>query len=147
MSMRAVTKLALSLAAGAALIAGASSASAAAGAKLNPASPPNYSGACPAVITFTGFISSTTPGPVTFQWYRSDGAHGPVETRVFSPSPTAPSRPQAISTTWTLGGPGLNHYSGWEAVRILSPAGPPSNKATFTMNCWIQRTPTPLQPK
>ena len=134
--MRAVTKLALSLAAGAALIAAASSASAAAGAKLNPASPPNYSGACPAVITFTGFISSTTPGPVTFQWYRSDGAHGPVETRVFSPSPTAPSRPQAISTTWTLGGlPALPAYSGWEAVHILSPVGPDSNKATFTLRC------------
>jgi hypothetical protein len=131
--MRAVTKLALSLAAGAALVAAASTASAAT-ALLNPASPMHYVGHCPGTIKFTGWITSTTPGPVKFQWFRSDGGTGPVQTMMFGAG--VPPR-QPISDTWTLGGiPALPSYAGWEAVRILSPApASVSNKAPFTLKC------------
>jgi hypothetical protein len=131
--MRAVTKLALSLAAGAALFAGASAASAAS-AVLNPASPLHYFGPCPGTIKFTGWITSTTPGVVKYRWFRSDGAMGPIQSLAFGPG--VPPR-QPISTTWTLGGlPALPSYVGWEAVRILSPLpGGVSNKAPFTLKC------------
>ncbi len=100
---------------------------------LNPASPAHYVGPCPGTIKFTGWISSSIQGPVKYQWFRSDGATGPVETLFFEKAGRRP-----ISTTWTLGGPGLPSYAGWEAVHILSPAGADSNKAFFTLKC-VQR--------
>lgn len=130
--MRSITKLALTFAAGAALFAVASAASAAT-AILNPASPMHYVGHCPGTIKFTGWITSKTAGPVKYQWFRSDGGTGPVQNLMFGAG--VPPR-QPISTTWTLGGiPALPSYVGWEAVRILSPTPSVSNKAPFTLKC------------
>jgi hypothetical protein len=119
-----------SLALAAVLAGAATSAGAAPSAHLNPASPPLYVGPCPGVIHFSGWISGGV-GMVKYQWYRSDGATGPVETAVIGPRDRV-----GITDTWTLGGvPALPTYSGWEAVRILAPKGLPSNRATFTLRC------------
>lgn len=131
--MRTASKSFLALALGG-VIAATLSASAFAGtatAVLDPASPPHYVGKCPGTIKFNGWISSSVPGVVKYRWFRSDGALGPVQTLVFRQKGRLP-----ISTTWTLGGiPALPSYAGWEAVHVLSPAGPDSNKALFTLKC------------
>ena len=129
--MRTVKSVALALTLG--LTAAATTASAAGvTVVLNPAAPANYFGPCPGTIKFTGWISSSYP-VVKYQWFRSDGATGPVQVVTFPPQREV-RRP--ISTTWTLGGiPALPSYAGWEAVHILSPAGPDTTKAPFTLKC------------
>lgn len=126
----------------AAVLAAGATAAGAATAVLNPASPTNYLGQCPGTIKFTGWITSGKPGPVKYQWFRSDGAKGPVQSLWFRPGGArAP-----ISDTWTLGGPGLPTFSGWEAVHVIFPAGPDSNKATFTLRCAQRAAPPPRRP-
>lgn len=127
-------------AAAAALLAGG--ASAATSVHLGPASPPMYFGSCPGTIKFTGVIDSDRAGPHKFQWYRSDGAKGPVQTLWFRPH----SGPVTITDTWTLGGPGLPSFSGWEAVHMIFPAAPDSNRAKFTLRCAPRAAPPPRRP-
>jgi hypothetical protein len=138
--MQRLNKLALGVAAGA-LLAACASAAGAVSVTLDPASPMQYVGACPGTIKFTGWITANGPGIVKYQWYRRDNAILPVMTLVFgraAPSPkmisTTPYR-QMISYTWVLGGSAVPSYNGWVAVHILSPAGPDSNRATFTLTC------------
>lgn len=94
------------------------------------ANPTNYSGPCPGTIKFFGKISAKGKGAVTYQFFRSDGATGPVMTVVFD----GPGSKE-VSTTWTLGGAALPTYAGWEAVRILSPNPMESNRAAFKLTC------------
>jgi hypothetical protein len=112
------------------------------------ATPANYSGACPTVIKFTGTVSATNWSAtalkqVQFKFTRSDGALSPTQTLDFSSGPS--SRP--VSTTWTLGGPGMN-YSGWEAIHIVYPQALDSNHADFAIKCEGKPVPTtsPTQP-
>ncbi|HZD01468.1 MAG TPA: hypothetical protein VFA46_15125 [Actinomycetes bacterium] len=96
------------------------------------ASSPSYEGDCPVTITFTGTIAvDRGPVKVTYRWIRSDGATGPVETISFSGSG---AQGQKVGTTWTLGSPGLT-YSGWEAIKLLTPTESTSNQAGFTISC------------
>jgi hypothetical protein len=95
------------------------------------ASPTNFVGTCPAVITFDGKIKSTTKGEVKYKFIRSDGAIAPVETLMFREPGI-----QSVSTTWTLGGlPALPTYAGWEAIEIVAPAPGASNHAAFKIRC------------
>jgi len=94
------------------------------------ANPANYSGPCPGTIKFSGKIVAKGKGEVKYQFFRSDGATGPVMSVVFD----GPGSKE-ISTTWTLGGAGLPTYTGWEAVRVLSPNSIESNRANFTLTC------------
>lgn len=94
------------------------------------ASPTSYSGKCPAVITFNGTITASAPVRVQYKFIRSDNANAPIKTLVFD----KPGR-KAVSTTWTLGGPGLPVYEGWQAIQIVYPQQITSNKAAFKVQC------------
>ncbi|MEW6212810.1 MAG: hypothetical protein AB1631_31075, partial [Acidobacteriota bacterium] len=89
-----------------------------------------YEGPCPAIIKFAGAITTNGGGIVKYTFLRSDGATGPVLTLTFAAAGTKP-----VSTTWTLGGKALPRYSGWQAIRILSPNAMDSNKAAFELIC------------
>ena len=112
------------------------------------ANPPVHNGACPAVITFTGQItvqgniSPASPVQMGYTFLRSDNATGPV----MYYNVTAPGT-QTVSTTWTLGGPGLPNYDGWMQLkawptRHLGFGYSFSPKATFHVSC-AQRAAAP----
>jgi len=87
--------------------------------------------ACPKTITFTARISAIQgSGTVSYRWLRSDGASAPVQTLVFD----GPGS-QDVTETWRRGGDPGAAISGWEGVRILSPAGATSDKANFELTC------------
>ncbi len=94
------------------------------------ASPKTATGKCPVKISFKGFIKSGKRGEVKYRFIRSDGAKGPIKTLVFSKPGAMP-----VGTTWTLGGPGLRSYSGWEQIVVLAPHRARSNRARFKMRC------------
>jgi hypothetical protein len=84
---------------------------------------------CPATITFSGRISASGPGTVTFRWQRSDGATAPAETIRF----TGVSKRDVV-TTWTLGRPAIR-YDGWQTIEVIRPAHRVSERASFTLTC------------
>ncbi|MEW6209932.1 MAG: hypothetical protein AB1631_16320, partial [Acidobacteriota bacterium] len=94
------------------------------------ASPAKYEGPCPGVIHFSGKITVNGKGTVKYTFLRSDGATAPISTLNFDGPGSKP-----VVTTWTLGGAALPHYSGWEAIKILSPNAMVSNKAGFELIC------------
>lgn len=94
------------------------------------ANPTSYAGTCPAVIHFDGQITATEPGRIQYKFIRSDGAYAPIQTLDFAQAGSKP-----VNTTWTLGGPALPTYSGWEAVKIVYPQDVESNKANFKIVC------------
>jgi hypothetical protein len=98
-------------------------------AKLS-AKPVSYTGNCPALISFGGYIAVNQPMTVQYRFIRSDNASAPVRTLHFA----SKSR-QMVTTTWQLGGPGLPTYSGWEAIEVISPVNVKSNKADFRVRC------------
>lgn len=105
------------------------------------ADPANYNGPCPGVIKFHGKIAANGQGEVKYQFIRSDGAVGPVQTLMFTGSGSKP-----VSTTWTLGGPALPEYVGWEAIKILSPNPMESNHADFKLLCSDLQPTNPNKP-
>ena len=102
------------------------------------ANPASYNGTCPTIIKFNGSITARKAGRVQYKFIRSDNAFAPIQTIEF----TAPGTKQ-VDTTWTLGGPALPHYSGWQAVQIVYPTNIQSNKATFSIRCAAAPTPKP----
>jgi CARDB len=91
--------------------------------------PASYSGNCPALISFRGFISVSQPTTVQYKFIRSDNAQAPVQTLNFPKAGT-----QEVTDTWQLGGPGVS-TSGWEAIQVISPVSVGSNKAVFKIRC------------
>jgi hypothetical protein len=96
-------------------------------------SPTTFEGSCPALFTFTGQITSTAAGVVTYTWERSDDATGPVLSVGFEAPGT-----QTVTTTWKLGTLTPAPQTAWERIKILSPNVAFSNKATFTLTCVSQ---------
>lgn len=94
------------------------------------AAPTEYSGACPTTIMFNGTITARRAGRVQYKFVRSDGAIAPIQTLDFATPGTKP-----VGIAWTLGGPTLPSYSGWEAIRIVYPTSLESNKAGFSIKC------------
>lgn len=94
------------------------------------ASPTSFSGKCPALIKFSGTISVSAPGKIQYKFIRSDGANAPVQTLEFDKPGI-----RTVNTTWTLGGPGLPVYEGWEAIQVVYPQQVTSNKAGFKVEC------------
>jgi hypothetical protein len=94
------------------------------------AAPEKYRGQCPVTIKFSREITANGVGTVKYAFIRSDGALGPVEVLQFDSAGT-----KAVSTVWTLGGPDLTTYDGWQAIKILSPNVLESNKALFAFRC------------
>lgn len=104
-------------------------------------------GACPAVITFTGTITvrgrfdSNQPVQIGYTFLRSDNATGPINYYTITSSGT-----QTVSETWTLGGPSLLHYNGWEQLKAWPTAHLGfgyafSPKAMFTVDCAQKHLP------
>ena len=89
------------------------------------ASPANYSGALTTTITFTGNISVDAPCQVNYKFIRSDGALAPLATLVFNAAGE-----KTVNTTWQLG----SSYSGWQAIKVISPKAVESNKANFSIS-------------
>jgi hypothetical protein len=87
-------------------------------------------GPCPAVLKFVGSVTVNAPGTVKYRFLRSDVAVGPVEILHFDAAGT-----KTVSTMWTLGGPDLMTYDGWQAIRVLSPNVLESDKALFSLRC------------
>ncbi|MEO6390427.1 MAG: hypothetical protein ABIP75_01165 [Pyrinomonadaceae bacterium] len=92
--------------------------------------PEKYQGPCPVTIKFSGEITFSGKGIVTYALTRSDGAAGPIETLFFDDAGT-----KMVSSVWTLGGPGLAIFDGWQAIRILSPNRIESGHASFSFRC------------
>ena len=92
---------------------------------------PVRSGPCPVTVTFNGYITSDGPGTVKYTFGRSDGATGPVHTLEFKTAGT-----QAVTTTWTLGGPDTV-FEGWQIIKVLSPNAVESKPeaGAFTLRC------------
>jgi len=95
---------------------------------------PSYVGKCPVGLQFTGSITTSRAGSVTYRSVAHDGKSSPIDTLTFSSAGTQ------VIPTWgeTLGqseneGPG---YSGWRRLEILDPAGfAPSSTAEFSVTC------------
>jgi len=86
--------------------------------------PPDYRGPCPVTIKFSGQISvSGGSGKVSYKFLPSDGASSPLKTVSFDAPGT-----KSFSTTWSLGGPGLPTYSGWQTIQIIDPIEMKSNQ-------------------
>ena len=106
------------------------------------ASPSAFKGKCPAVITFNGRITvkgrfdPQHPVQIGYQFLRSDNATGPISYYTITASGT-----QTVSNTWTLGGPPLPNYSGWQQLKAWPTRHEGgygysfSPKANFTVTC------------
>lgn len=92
--------------------------------------PAKSQGRCPVTINFSGAITVNGKGTVQYRFLRSDGAVGPLQVLQFDSAGTKP-----VSTIWSLGGPGLSTYSGWQAIDIVSPNVMQSEKASFAFQC------------
>ena len=97
------------------------------------AAPGTFEGCCPAKIAFSGRITVNAAGTVRYTFTRSDGATAPEQTLAFTAAGS-----KDVSTTWTLGGSSLPTYSGWEAIKIVSPNPMESSKAMFSVTCLSQ---------
>ena len=95
--------------------------------EVNPA---HYAGPCPGTITFIAKITVSAPCHVRYRWIRSDGGRAPEQELVFNAAGQ-----QEVTTTWTLGGPQLRQFRGWEAIRILAPTPGTSSHANFDLRC------------
>lgn len=90
------------------------------------ADPTAYKGPCPFMIGFRGKIAVKQAGEVKYTFIRSDGALAPVNTLVFHKPGS-----KNVSTTWRIG----RTYSGWIAIKVISPYEVESNKANFRIFC------------
>jgi hypothetical protein len=84
-------------------------------------------GYCPLTIHFSGTIQVNWACTVKYRFIRSDGT---AESTITLACGGAGSYP--VSDTWSIG---INHYSGWKAIEVLSPVSIKSNKATFMVEC------------
>lgn len=89
--------------------------------------PPTITGNCsPTRVHFTGRINGTGPGEATFEWVRSDHAASQPHTLRFTKAGPLP-----VTYDWML----RKGYSGWVALRVLSPIQIESRKVEFQVNC------------
>ena len=93
------------------------------------AKPKHYSGDCPTTIEWIATIHvSHHPAKVTYQWERSDGAHGPRQEVEID------SAGRGVSDTWQLGRPGM-HEVVWQRLHVLAPTGISSPEARVKIEC------------
>jgi len=93
------------------------------------AKPKSYHGDCPTTIEWIATIHvSHHPAKVTYQWERSDGAHGPRQEVEID------SAGRGVSDTWQLGRPGM-HEVVWQRLHVLAPTGISSPEARVKIEC------------
>jgi hypothetical protein len=98
----------------------------------------NPTGNCPVKVDFTGRIKSEGPTTVSYQFVRSDGSTGPVESLVFNSAGE-----KTIPYDWSIGGGGLRSFDGWVKLRVITPRRIESQTAAFAMRC----TAGPVSPQ
>jgi len=81
----------------------------------------------PTAFSYSGTLSATAAGTVRYQWIYSSGKPGPVRTVRFA---TAGHKTVAGATVKSRAAGG-----GWGEIKIISPAGDRSNKATYKILC------------
>ena len=86
----------------------------------------SFSGACPKRLTFTGTITASEAGQVTFKWERHDGSAAPTETMTF-----AAGSAQTTSIVWDVSA----STSGWQRLHVLTPNDLISNDARIVVTC------------
>ena len=86
----------------------------------------SFSGSCPKRLTFTGTITASEAGQVTYKWERHDGSAGPTQTMTFNAASS-----QTASTVWDVS----PSTSGWQRVHVLTPNDLTSNDAHVIVTC------------
>jgi hypothetical protein len=86
----------------------------------------SFSGSCPKRMTFTGTISASEAGQVTYKWERHDGSATPIETMTFNAGST-----QTTSTAWDVS----PSTTGWQRLHVLTPNDLTSNDARIVVTC------------
>jgi serine/threonine protein kinase len=92
--------------------------------------PPVVTSKCatPTTFSFTGSVTDTQPGPLSYQWQYSSGKQGPVQTLNF----TTAGQKQVSGGTVTTSTAG----DGWAQLKLLlNPGSTTSDKATYTLLC------------
>jgi hypothetical protein len=92
--------------------------------------PPVVASKCatPTTFTFTGSVTDSQPGPLSYQWLYSSGKQGPVQTLNF----TAAGQRQVSGGTVTTSTAG----DGWAQLKLLlNPGTKTSDKATYQLVC------------
>ena len=91
--------------------------------------PPVAASKCATSTTFTysGTVTATQPGTLSYQWLYSSGKHGPLQTLSF----TAPGHRQISGGSVKASTAG----EGWAEIKVLSAIAKTSNKATYQLLC------------
>jgi hypothetical protein len=105
---------------------------------------PTYAGKCPVGLLFTGSITTSRAGSVTYRSVAHDGRSSPIDTLTFASAGTK------VVTTWgeTISKPNPSgalaagdedqgqEQKGWRRLEIVKPAGfAPSSPAGFSVTC------------
>jgi len=89
--------------------------------------PPTITGNCnPTRVHITGRLTATAPGKVTYVWLRSDKGASSVLSLEFGKAGPLP-----VSYDWLV----RSSYSGWVALKVLTPAPQVSRKINFDVVC------------
>jgi hypothetical protein len=86
----------------------------------------SFSGSCPKRITFTGTITASEAGVVTFKWERHDGSAAATQTMTFNTGSS-----QTASAVWDVS----PSTSGWQRLHVLTPNDMTSNDARIVVTC------------
>jgi tRNA A-37 threonylcarbamoyl transferase component Bud32 len=91
--------------------------------------PPVRSGQCAAPVTFafSGTITATAPGSVSYRWRYSSGMQGPVQHLAFAVAGDKQVTGETVSTKAA--------GAGWGEIQLVNPAGKASNKASYQLLC------------
>ena len=89
--------------------------------------PPTVAGNCnPTRVHITGRLTATAPGKVSYVWLRSDKGASSVQSLEFRKAGPLP-----VSYDWLV----RSSYSGWVALKVLTPAPEESRKIKFDVVC------------
>jgi eukaryotic-like serine/threonine-protein kinase len=83
--------------------------------------------ATPTAFTYSATLSATAPGTAEYQWVYSSGQPGPVQTVTFTGAGDRIETGKTVKAK-TAGG-------GWAEIRMLSPVGQTSAKASYKLLC------------
>jgi hypothetical protein len=91
--------------------------------------PPVQSTQCTAPVTFafSGTITATAPGTVSYRWVYSSGKQGPVQDVTFAAAGAKDVTGDTVSTKAA--------GAGWGEIQLVSPAGKTSNQANYRLLC------------
>ena len=91
--------------------------------------PPVQSAPCttPVTFAFTGIITATAPGTVSYRWVYSSGKQGPVQDVTFAAAGDTQVTGDTVSTKTAS--------TGWGEIQMVNPAGKASNKASYKLLC------------